>query len=444
MKKIQLTVEVPDDLDSIDHLELYVNQLGQKIKREILSSLLSQIIDRHKQSELDSSACPDCKKKRSLSVGSRPRMLKTIFGQIDFTLPRRKCSHCRRTFSIIPQPLKLLKLSPNSNVTPELRKVAILCGTSWPFRQAAEVLRNLASVELSPAHIQWLCSKQAVAAKAQFKEKHDSAYWPALIETMETLVEPLVEEAKRETSEKTSPSKEQAWSAKPVYIGIDGTFINAQPGKRFFEAKVGIVFTEQRIRVSQGRNLLLNKQYVGSCQSVSEFGQRLFCCATEMGEARLILDWWHLKKRVGETVDWLIHHGLGRKDATNWGRQLRDWLWRGKAVAALQSCRSLGQQLGLSPPADKSQTKLGQTSLQSFYLYLRNNLDSIVDYQTYRRKGYFISSVWVEKTIDLLICRRLKLRGQHWSRQGAENIVTFRQLILNDHWKSYWQQQKAS
>ena len=59
MKKIQLTVEVPDDLDSIHHLELYVNQLGQKIKREILSTLLSQIIDRHKQSELDSSACPD-------------------------------------------------------------------------------------------------------------------------------------------------------------------------------------------------------------------------------------------------------------------------------------------------------------------------------------------------------------------------------------------------
>ena len=65
MKKIQLTVEVPDDLDSIHHLELYVNQLGQKIKREILSSLLSQIIDRDKQSELDSSACPDCKKKEA-------------------------------------------------------------------------------------------------------------------------------------------------------------------------------------------------------------------------------------------------------------------------------------------------------------------------------------------------------------------------------------------
>ena len=72
MKKIQLTVEVPDDLDSIDHLELYVNQLGQKIKREILSTLLSQIIDRHKQSDLDSSACPDCKKNEASRLEAVP------------------------------------------------------------------------------------------------------------------------------------------------------------------------------------------------------------------------------------------------------------------------------------------------------------------------------------------------------------------------------------
>ena len=126
------------------------------------------------------------------------------------------------------------------------------------------------------------------------------------------------------------------------------------------------------------------------------------------------------------------------------GKMLSIWLWQGKTVAALQSGRSLGQQLRLSRPLNKAQTKLGQTSLQSFYLYLRNNLDSIVDYQTSRRKGYFISSVWIEKTINLLICRRLKLRVQNWSRQGEKNMVTFRQLILNHHWQSHWQQQKAS
>lgn len=52
-------------------------------------------------------------------------------------------------------------------------------------------------------------------------------------------------------------------------------------------------------------------------------------------------------------------------------------------------------------------------------------------------------SAFAEKTIDLLICRRLKLRGQNWSRKGADNIVAFRQLILNDPWETHWQQKTA-
>ena len=73
-----------------------------------------------------------------------------------------------------------------------------------------------------------------------------------------------------------------------------------------------------------------------------------------------------------------------------------------------------------------------------YYLYLRNNLNSIVDYHSYRKKGCYISSVLVEKTIDLLVCRRLKLRGQNLSRQGADNLLLFRQMMLNDQWQDYW------
>ena len=72
--------------------------------------------------------------------------------------------------------------------------------------------------------------------------------------------------------------------------------------------------------------------------------------------------------------------------------------------------------MGLESPADKSQTQLGESSLQSFYLYLKNNLDSIVDYHSYRKKGCYISSALVEKTIVLLVGRRLKLRGKNWSQ----------------------------
>ena len=63
---------------------------------------------------------------------------------------------------------------------------------------------------------------------------------------------------------------------------------------------------------------------------------------------------------------------------------------------------------------------------------------SIVDYHSYRKKGYYISSVLVEKSIDLLVCRRLKLRGQNWSRPGADNLLFFRQMRLNDQWQDYW------
>ena len=102
------------------------------------------------------------------------------------------------------------------------------------------------------------------------------------------------------------------------------------------------------------------------------------------------------------------------------------------------------QQMRLAAPADKSLTLLGESSLQSFYLYLRNNFNSIVDYHHYRKKGCYISSVLVEKTIDLLVCRRLKLRGQNWSRQGADNLLLFRQMMLNDQWQDYWSGRKIA
>ena len=246
-----------------------------------------------------------------------------------------------------------------------MRRIAILCGTSWPFRQAASVLEELTGVHISPGHIQWLCSDEAKTAETQASQTYEQASWNALVETMETLVEYLADEPNPPAP--TSDVLNEPSEPKRIYTGIDGTFINALPAKRFFEAKAAIVFTDERVQVSKGRNLLLNKQYVASCQPVKEFGQQLFVCTTDMGvndstehiiladgarwitklaktqypKAKLILDWWHLNKRVWETVDWLKQHGCSHKDARAWGRQIRDELWRGGTFAALHSCVTL-------------------------------------------------------------------------------------------------------
>ena len=316
-------------------------------------------------------------------------------------------------------------------------------------------------MELSFSHIRWLCTNQAEIVSTQDQAESDQVEWGALAETAEALVESVADQPQPARIEPAHHS-----SIQPTYVGIDSTFINAN---RFLEAKAAIVFTSHRMIVSPRRNVLLNKRYVGTCLSVSELSRKLFPGARKMGvtdqsqliiladgarwisqlaqrqypKAKLILDWWHLKKRLWQTVDWLKRHGLSSKDGRDWAGPIGDWLWLGKVGAALQSCLGLGQQMGLAAPAGRSQTQLGESSLQSFYLYPRNNSNSIVDYHSYQKSCY-ISSVLVGKTIDLLVCRRLKLRGQNWSRPGADNLLVFRQMVLNDQWPNYWPGRKTA
>jgi len=55
-----------------------------------------------------------------------------------------------------------------------------------------------------------------------------------------------------------------------------------------------------------------------------------------------------------------------------------------------------------------------------------------------------VGSAVVEKAVDLLVCRRQKLRGQNWSRTGADRLRCWRQMILNHQWDDYWQLPKAA
>ena len=120
-----------------------------------------------------------------MARGNRARVLKTVFGPVHFRLPRQKCRLCQQTFSLSKPGLEL----NGSNVTSEWRKIAILCASSWPFRQAANVLLQLTGVELSFSHIRWLCANQAEIVSAQDPAESDKVEWEAPAETTEVLVE---------------------------------------------------------------------------------------------------------------------------------------------------------------------------------------------------------------------------------------------------------------
>ena len=45
---------------------------------------------------------------------------------------------------------------------------------------------------------------------------------------------------------------------------------------------------------------------------------------------------------------------------------------------------------------------------------------------------------------DILICRRMKLRGMRWSRDKADNVLNIRILVLNGEWDEFWKKHKAA
>ena len=181
MKTIQLSLQVADDITSIDQLEQYVNLLGQQIKRQLFTNMLTQLGQSESQSDTTPSTCPLCKKSETMAWVNRPRVLKTVFGQVHFRLLCQKCQQCQHTFSLSMPGLEL----NGSNTTSEWRKIAILCGSSWPFRQAANVLWQLTGVELSFSYIRWLCANEAEIVAAQANTEYQTAEWEALAETTE-------------------------------------------------------------------------------------------------------------------------------------------------------------------------------------------------------------------------------------------------------------------
>jgi len=73
--------------------------------------------------------------------------------------------------------------------------------------------------------------------------------------------------------------------------------------------------------------------------------------------------------------------------------------------------------------------QLTERSLPALHQLIRDNRATIIDYHQFQQVGYYIGLALVEKTADLLVCRRQKLRRQNWSQTGADHLLL---LATND------------
>ena len=61
-----------------------------------------------------------------------------------------------------------------------------------------------------------------------------------------------------------------------------------------------------------------------------------------------------------------------------------------------------------------------------------------MDYATYLKKGYPISTGVIEGTCGSLVKNRMEQSGMRWSIQGANAVLAQRAVVKNGDWKDFF------
>ena len=86
---------------------------------------------------------------------------------------------------------------------------------------------------------------------------------------------------------------------------------------------------------------------------------------------------------------------------------------------------------------------LKRKKLEELIAYLQARQPFIPDDQARRRQQQYIGSGHVEKANDLLVARRQKHQGMHWSLETSDALAALKTLMLNQGWDLYWSQHQV-
>lgn len=150
--------------------------------------------------------------------------------------------------------------------------------------------------------------------------------------------------------------------------------------------------------------------------------------------ATLILDWYHLHHRCYQVATQVCRDKPTRvRFLGTMGRLL----WRGDvdgAIAASDAFRAEAK----APPDPRRLAPLDE-----WITYLEARRSAIPCYRARHRQGQYIGSGQAEKANDLLVARRQKNQGMHWSEETSVALMRLRALRLNGDWDRYWHQRQA-
>ncbi len=308
------------------------------------------------------------------------------------------------------------------SITSKLQEIICLLAQDYVFEQAEEVLGELLGLSLS--------AKQIQRVSEHYGEKLDV--------------------------QSTAPAHDQApvlSVSKPdevVYAMLDGSMIFTRE-KGWREVKVGRLFrAHSRVAVQKGRNQVLDSLYVCHVGGHKKFLQKweaytepycrkVFVCdgakwiwnwvEDAYPEAVQILDFYHAVEKLGVYAGFQFSGEAERKV----------WLEEKKQDLLDGGVEELLQELKATKPLNKQARKAREDVVR---YYERNQ--HRMQYHRYREQGLLIGSGAIEAAHRHVVQQRLKLSGQRWSQNGAQQIVNLRACRKSKQWNNVIQLIKSA
>lgn len=364
-------------------------------------------------------ACPACGAAASRPAGRKARQIETGFGPVALPRRRRCCGGCQRHFQ--PDDAVLAPELGAGRLSPHLRELAVLCGASWPYRQAADVLGRLRGAPLAAETVRAVVGAVGHAVATVQAEAAVAAVAPPA----------------------TAPEIGRP-APQRLEVELDGAWVHSHDNPHGLEVKVGVVHSGS-VAVGITRRALVQRTYAATAQGVGAFGPLV----TAVIEARNGFAA-ALQALFGDGAAWIWRLGdellpeairvLDRWHLTDARRRalraaLPDKTVRASYSARLEERLEVGDVAGALEVLEEVASIAPHAALAEFAGYLTTLAPCIPNYAARRAAGARIGSGGIEKDVDVVVNRRLKgKRGMRWWRERIERMVALRVALLNDAW----------
>jgi hypothetical protein len=132
----------------------------------------------------------------------------------------------------------------------------------------------------------------------------------------------------------------------------------------------------------------------------------------------IILDWYHLEKRVYQNLSMCAH---SRSEREAWEQKVLGFLWHGQVTEALGFLTALSSR--------------NPTALADLVGYVQKHAAEIIDYERRAATGKVLGSGRMEKAVDQVIGMRQKKKGMSWTLQGSQTLAQLKIAELNGRWE---------